>query len=123
MTVTESSFRVRFPEFADDTAYSDALVDLVLQEAATRISVTTFGTYYDQAHGFMAAHLLVSTPSGGAGASGNQEIASVSAGSASISYRPTASATATSSNLASSSYGREFQMLARIVGGGAQAVL
>lgn len=126
MPITNSQFRIRFPEFADTAEYSDELVDLVIQEALERVSTSVFGSgaTHAAAHGFMTAHLLSSTPyaSASSALTGGQEVASVSAGPISVTYSPSGSgASASAAGLASTSYGQQFLALARIYTG-AQAV-
>ncbi len=55
------TFRERFPEFR--TA-SDELVEIKLGEAARFVAPETFGDLTDDAVGYWAAHLLVSSPLG-----------------------------------------------------------
>lgn len=56
-----ATFRARFPEFR---AASDTLVDAVITEATARIASETFGDLTDTAIGYLAAHLLATSPLG-----------------------------------------------------------
>lgn len=109
MAVTIGAFRTRFPQFADEVAYPDALLDEVIAEAGRRISPTFFGDRADDAHRLLTAHLLVSTVSS-ASATGIQ---SVTAGSASITY----SSGADASDLTSTGFGKQYQALIKLIGG------
>ncbi|HVJ26385.1 MAG TPA: DUF4054 domain-containing protein [Vicinamibacterales bacterium] len=59
--MTLSEFRARFPEFR--TA-SDTLVESVLAEATARLDERIFGALTDAAVGYLAAHLLATSPFG-----------------------------------------------------------
>lgn len=77
------AFRLRFPDFADQTQFPASLITLVLNEATVDLDPTCFGTLLiEQAKQYYAAHLLAYV-TGGARAKG---ASSVSAGSASISW-------------------------------------
>jgi hypothetical protein len=69
---TVADFRTRFPEFADDTAFPDARVQMFLDDAALCIDQDRYGAMYDLAVCYLAAHELTlatrtaSAPGGGA---------------------------------------------------------
>lgn len=56
-----ADFRARYPEFRTAT---DTYVQVVLDEASRRVSPATFGDRTNDAHGLLAAHLLVDAPYG-----------------------------------------------------------
>jgi len=59
--VTLGGFREGFPEFAN---IPDELVQAKLNQAATSVSATIWGSSYDAGHGYLAAHLLATSPLG-----------------------------------------------------------
>ena len=58
MSATVSDFRVRFPEFANDTTYPDARVQLFLDDAALCVNEPIYGDMYNIAICYLAAHEL-----------------------------------------------------------------
>lgn len=60
MATDVATFRVRFPEFADDTEYPDARIQLFLDDAACYIGSdeSRWCSKYDLAQAYLAAHLL-----------------------------------------------------------------
>jgi len=58
MSIDIASFRIRFPEFADDTAYPDPRVQLALDDAELCVDETKFGTLYELGVMNLAAHEL-----------------------------------------------------------------
>lgn len=64
MAITVSDFRTRFPEFADETEYQDARIQLFINDATCEIGTdeshwNAGGTCcYDRAQAYLAAHLL-----------------------------------------------------------------
>ena len=59
--MTLSEFRVAFPELSTAT---DPLVTRYLYAAELSIDATLFGARYNDAHGFLTAHLLCLSPFG-----------------------------------------------------------
>ncbi len=59
MTVTASSFRIDFPEFADTTLYPDAGVNYWLTAAGLLLNVQRWSTVLDLGTELFAAHNLV----------------------------------------------------------------
>jgi len=55
MTVTPSSFKIRFPEFATET---DDRIQLFIDDAELILNATTWGTKYDLGVAYLAAHCL-----------------------------------------------------------------
>ena len=61
MACTVAEFRIRFPEFADDVEYSDARIQLFLDDAANCYMGTDENRWcnkYNYAQCYLAAHLL-----------------------------------------------------------------
>lgn len=121
MALTLAAFRARWTAFADVVTYPDTLVDLVLQEASRRVSPVYFRNRENDAHGHLTAHLLTLTTPGGGGAQAASGIASVSAGSVSVSFVQPNGAT-DPAGLATTSYGREFIAIRRSVGPASQVL-
>lgn len=55
MALDEAAFRVRHPEFK---GVDSGLITVKLADAVKRLSPAVFGARYDEAHGFLTAHLL-----------------------------------------------------------------
>lgn len=56
-----AAFQAAFPEFANvDTG----LIQAKLDQAATCVGADVWGAKYDTGHGYMAAHLLATSPIG-----------------------------------------------------------
>lgn len=110
MSVTPATFKVLFPEFV---AQTDARVQLFLDQASRRISTTSFGTLYDDAQSYLAAHLIaVSARASGmtlSGASG--PVTSETVGPLSKSYASNYGATTGADNYDATPYGQEYQRL------------
>lgn len=61
MAIDSTAFLVRFPEFAE----SDTdLIDAKLAEALGALSSTILGDRFDEAQGYLTAHLLALSPYG-----------------------------------------------------------
>jgi hypothetical protein len=56
--LTLARFRILYPQWADDTAYPDELVDHRMQMAEVQIGEDYWGDKADFAHGLLAAHLM-----------------------------------------------------------------
>lgn len=54
-----AEFRTTFPEMV---SVSDATVNVYLAKAARMVDSEVFGTLYDDAHGYLTAHLLTTSP-------------------------------------------------------------
>jgi hypothetical protein len=59
--MTSGAFLAQYPEFAKS---SSTLVDAMLAAAASRMSASYWGSYYDQGHGLLTAALLAKAPNG-----------------------------------------------------------
>lgn len=60
MATNLATFRIRFPEFADNTEYPDARVQIFLDDAQNDLGndESRWNGKYDKAHAYLAAHLL-----------------------------------------------------------------
>ena len=61
MAVTESSFKADFPEFADTAT---AIITRCISVSELLVSSAAFGDAYDDAVGYMTAHLVTRDPRG-----------------------------------------------------------
>ena len=89
MSITPNIFRVRFPEFTDDTIYPDERVQLFIDDAALIYMGATesrWGAKYDIAQAYLTAHLLTAGTATEAGDTNTKagEISSKSAGGVSV---------------------------------------
>jgi hypothetical protein len=90
MATDVPTFRIRFPEFADDTEYPDARIQLFLDDAANCYMGTDENRWcgkYDYAQAYLAAHLLTVGTSAEAGDSSVKAgpVSSKTAGGVSVS--------------------------------------
>ena len=114
MATDVSTFRARFPEFADDTEYPDARVQLFLDDAANLYMGTDenhWSSKYDPAQAYLAAHLLLVGTSAEAGDSSSKAgpVASKTAGGVSVARAVVAKDRSDGDEfLMSSSYGQQF---------------
>ena len=128
MSFDLAAFREHFPEFADDSIYSDAMVEFWAGIADKRLNTTRWDTLLDHGLELFTAHMVSlaseniadglagAPPGGGAGI-----MASQSAGGVSVSYDTSSVAMQDGGDYNQTVYGRQFLKLARIVGiGGAQ---
>jgi len=126
MSITIADFRTRFPQFSADPPFTVDLLDAAIQEAIHRVNADCFRDRYRDGLLYLAAHILtVTAPQGNATASGGStgQIASVTAGSASVSYQTQASAVGEShASLRETSFGRLFLDLLRLCGPGARVI-
>jgi hypothetical protein len=127
-----SAFRQKFPAFADETAYSDELLNIWFNDAGEylREGWALSGARYDLACQLMAAHLMTLAYNGiapnaqgaVAGTGGAQvaggPIVSATEGGVSVSFAPPPVKTAWQQWLASSSYGLQLWALLRVAGAG-----
>lgn len=56
-----AAFQAAFPEFAH---VDEALIQSKLDQAAESVGASTWGASYDRGHGYLAAHLLSTSPLG-----------------------------------------------------------
>ena len=113
MATDVATFRVRFPEFASDSEFPDARVQLFLDDATLYMGTDEgrWGVKYDIAQANLAAHLLTLGTNSEAGDSSSQSgsITSKSAGGVSVSMStPTLSRSEIDSYLATTVYGQQY---------------
>jgi len=88
MSIDIATFRLRFPEFSDDTEYTDARIQLFIDDSVLHIGSdeTRWCNKYDLAQAYLTAHLLIAgtkTEAGDISASAGS-IKSKSAGGVSV---------------------------------------
>lgn len=108
MAVTTAEFKIDFPQFSST---SDPLIERFLTKAANRISASVYGALYNDAQGYLAAHLLTvaerGKQSGGAVTTGIRSKSIT--GHYSVDFAVAeGSDIAGSSSYQSTAYGREF---------------
>lgn len=113
MAVDLTTFRLRFPEFADDTEYPDARIQLFLDDAVCFLGAdeNRWKGKYNLAQSYLAAHLLtVGTKSEVGDTSANVgAVTSKSAGGVSVSKGYTPKNSSHSDDyLMSTVYGQQF---------------
>lgn len=118
MATTIATFRLRFPEFSDDTEFPDARVQLFLDDAQVIIGSeeNRWCGKYDLAHAYYAAHLLsVGTNSElGDSASKVGAIQSKSAGGVSVTRTSAIKNKSDEEDwLLSTTYGQQFMIIRR----------
>lgn len=108
MAVSTAGFKGRFSALCNET---DERVQIFLNLASRRFnsSVFTDDDLADDAHYYLAAHLLAQDSAGVSGASG--QVTSKKVGDVSVNY--SAGGAMSSSSLASTSYGREYLAIIR----------
>ncbi|MCK4883534.1 MAG: DUF4054 domain-containing protein [Candidatus Diapherotrites archaeon] len=125
MAFTTAQFRLDFPEFADDTKYTDSMVSFWSGLGLKLISESNFDDVYDEAISLFTAHNLaiqagnISASAGGGAVGGlSGAIGSKSVGSASISYDTASSMEPDAGHWNTTTYGKQFISLMRLYGGG-----
>lgn len=117
MSLTIAQFREIFPEFSDTTLYPDTLIDSRLLMALHRLGECFFGDLYDDAQGFLTAHLLLTTTSvPGTGGTANG-VVEVQDGSTRIRFREQQGSGAFGA-FDSTGYGQQYLAIVRLLGGG-----
>jgi len=114
MAITVANFKVRFPEFSDETDFPDARVQLFLDDAVAIYMGTDelrWGTKYDYAQAYLGAHLLTQGANSEVGDSSSKvgPISSKSAGGVSLTRAVVAKDRADSDEFFMSTvYGQQF---------------
>lgn len=117
MATTVEEFRIRFPEFADETEYPDVRIQMFLDDAAECYMGLDEGRWcgkYDKAQAYLAAHLLTVGTNTEAGDSGNKlgPISNKTAGGVSVTRAVTSKDRSDADDFyASTSYGQQFLVL------------
>jgi hypothetical protein len=116
--ITPDDFRLRYPEFADNTEYVDARIEMFICDAIDDIGTTEShwqSEYrYNRALSALSAHYLVlATDSEYGDTSAKYPIIQKTAGGVSLSYSGLAGASRTDyiKRLSSTTYGQEFLAL------------
>ncbi len=115
MAVTVTTFRTRFPEFSDDTAFPDARIQLFIDDAKEDFDGTKLREVIsDRITEYLAAHYLaVGTSSEQGDASNAGPVASKSEGELSVSYAVTAASVGSDAYYQSTIYGQQYLTLLR----------
>lgn len=114
MATDIATFRARFPEFSDDTEYTDARVQLFLDDAVNIYmgdDELRWCNKYDYAQAYLAAHLLTVNTGAEAGDSSAKAgpVSSKTAGGVSVTRAVTAKDRSdTDEFLSTTSYGQQF---------------
>lgn len=117
MAADIATFRLRFPEFEDETLYPDPRIQLFLDDAIITMgdNETRWNNRYNLAQSYLAAHLLSmgTNTEAGAGESSSGIIASKSAGGVSVSFSSTNQADKSDMDawLLSTAYGQQYLLL------------
>ncbi len=117
MAISVGDFRIRFPEFSDDTEYPDARIQLFLDDAADcymGVDEARWCNVYDKAQAYLAAHLLTIGTGSEAGDSNTKAgpISSKSAGGVSVTRAVSSKARSDVDDFyMSTSYGQQFVIL------------
>jgi len=111
-------FKTRYPEFA---SVAPARIEGALQDAANQMSRKVWNRLYEQGLHALAAHLLYEagalTPSGNSNGKPVQSVTSRAVAGVSVGYSaPDAGFSANHNGYASSSYGKEYLRLRKLVG-------
>lgn len=117
MAVDSVSFRVAYPAFADLIAYPPDTVTYWIGIAVGRLDPLRWAELYDEGVNLFVAHrLAMAKLSGATGLVG--VVSSKSVGGVSVAYNTELGALEGGGNYNVTSFGRDFLMLARIVGMG-----
>ncbi len=116
MTCTVEEFRIRFPEFADETEYPDLRVQLFLDDAVCYIGddENRWCNKYNMAHCYLAAHLLTAGTGTEAGDNSSKAgpVSSKTAGGVSVTRAVVTKARSDSDEFYSSTaYGQQFLVI------------
>ncbi|MCX5495375.1 DUF4054 domain-containing protein [Kaistia dalseonensis] len=125
MTVTVSSFRADFPEFASIVTYPDAMVAFWLTTAAKLLSIDRWAELLDLGTELFIAHNLAlgardqkAAVAGGIGGSSAGLVASKAVDKVSVSYDTGAAAIEGAGAWNLTTYGTRYIQLARMIGAG-----
>lgn len=115
MAIDAAAFRIRFPEFADETEYPTARIDMFLDDAVDAYigdDEARWGSRYNLAHAYLTAHLLSIASNSETGDTSSKAgvIQSKTAGGVSVSRAVNAARSRSEQDdfLASTSYGQQF---------------
>ena len=110
-----SSFRARFPEYSDDTVYSDPLIQLHIDDAIEDVNQTKFKeTIADRITAYLAAHYLTIALSATSGNTGSvAPVASHAVGEVSVNYAVSSAEKGSDAYFNSTTYGQQYLTLLR----------
>lgn len=117
MATDIATFRLRFPEFEDETLFSDARIQLFLDDSVVFMgdNEARWNSKYNLAQSYLTAHLLSigTNTEAGASQSSSGTIASKSAGGVSVSFSGTNQADKSDEDawLLSTAYGQQYLLL------------
>lgn len=125
MTVSATSFRVDFPEFASTGTYPDAMVNFWLGLAGKLLDPTRWDDLLDYGTELFVAHNLTlaardqkSATAGGIPGAGGGVVASKAVDKVSVSYDTALAGIEGAGNWNLTTYGTRYIQLARMVGAG-----
>lgn len=120
MASTVITFRTRFPEFSDEQVYTDARIQMFLNDAKEDFNQTKLKeAITDRITEYLAAHYLaIATSSEEGDASSTGPVASKSEGDLSVSYAVNSTNAGDSSFYNSTIYGQQYLTLLRTYCGG-----
>jgi hypothetical protein len=120
-----AKFRTDFPEFADATRYTPAMLTFWSGMGEKLISSDKFGDLFTQAVELFTAHNAVlaagnksATASGALPGQAGGVVASKAVGSVNVSYDTTAAMETNAGHWNQTTYGRQYIRLARLIGQG-----
>lgn len=114
-----AAFRSTFVEFADETKFTDQLIDFWASVGESTISADVFGGVYEKVLYLYVAHNLVLSSSAASSlSSGGGQVASKSVGDVSISYDTSSSVELDAGHWNQTAYGRQYIRLVSLFGAG-----
>lgn len=129
MTVSATSFRTAFPEFADASTYPDAMVDLWIAAAGQLMAADRWASLLDLGTQLFVAHNLVlgardrkAAANGGVGGTSGGVVASKSVDKVSVSYDTGAGTLEGGGAWNLTTYGVRYLQLARMIGAGGMQI-
>ena len=115
MALDLTAFRARFPEYADDTAYTDPYVQVFIDDALEDVNQTKFKeSIADRITAYLAAHYLTIgelTKAGNAGSTA--PVSSQTVGEVSVTYAVNNSEKGSDAYYNATSYGQQYMTLLR----------
>lgn len=121
MAVTVAQFRIDFPQFADDTAYPDSNIERSLTRSALRLDSTVWGSLYDEAQSYLAAHLLAVSGSANLTQGLIGQVTTITI-PGEISVSGGSGSSGSSSGYSSTTYGQQFEELQKLIYGGVRII-
>jgi len=115
MALDLTSFRARFPEYSDNQTYTNAYVQVFIDDALEDVSQTKFKeSIADRITAYLAAHYLTVAELSKAGNQGSlAPVASQAVGDISVSYAVNNSEKGSDAYFNSTTYGQQYMTLLR----------